>query len=757
MLLLSAFVGIGLNASAQPDNVYVDGYVLENGSGIPIENVTIILQNTWDGTTNTTKTDASGYYNISIYTPSPGGAEFTLTAFHEDYLTGVRNFWLNPGSPQYWEIYLDPALNKNSAVHGKILDALTMTPLPFTGVAALGDNYINTTGANATGYFWMALESNQNYFIQVQRSGYEAQYRSTWLALGENRSFSFLMEPVNCTLKGYVKNPGGPLGFASVRVYRSGNPQPTEFWPRVNMTTGYFELNLSRGVWNIEVNDGMHYSQTQSVLMFNDLTTWQNFTLTKIPTERATVSGYVTYYHNGSGVPYANINAENINATWNGFNNTNETGFYTISVLPGDIRFDAWSNQYGGLQPIITTQDGGNYYLNMTVFDWWSTGWLEGYVRLNGTGEPDSNIIVTIGNGRWEQPTDAFGYYNISVPAAPVEVHAYKNGYKNDIAQANVTAGETTFLDLDLGILDWSCELNGYINNTNGKPLEGAYASFDYDGYGWESSTGSTDYTGFYQKMTPAGDANYFILAEGHEYKTGSVDLPPDQIFWVNETLEPVDDSARIIARFTDIYTGKPLKNVEITFSEMDLQWFSNADTNSNGVVRVDVPSGFVGISFDAWQNGYKDPGISRDPSKMQFLLKPSETRWLNISLFPKEKLSMLRGFVNDTVSNPIPGAVVSVRYRDIIVTNTTDGSGYYELRLPGDQWVEAWVRAPGYMMVQNGISTGRGDQWYDWIMDTSPASIEGPITDSVADLDGDILYDVLYVNVTVNVYQIGD
>jgi hypothetical protein len=200
------------------------------------------------------------------------------------------------------------------------------------------------------------------------------------------------------------------------------------------------------------------------------------------------------------------------------------------------------------------------------------------------------------------------------------------------------------------------------------------------------------------------------------------------------------------------------LKNVEIRFSEMDLQWFASKDTNGNGVVRMDVPAGFVGVSIDAWENGYKNPGISRDPSKMQFLLKPSETRWLNISLFPKEKLSRLRGFVNDTGSNPIPGAVVSVRYGDIILTNTTDGSGYYEIRLPGDQSIVAWVRAPGYMMVQNMMRINfREDRWYDWVLDNSPASIEGPITDSAADLDGDLKYDVLYVNVTVNVYQIGD
>jgi hypothetical protein len=674
MMLISYFIGMDLNARAQADNVYVDGFVLENGSGTIIENATVILQNTWDGTINITKTNSTGYYNVSIYAP-PGGEVFQITAFHEDYLKTEQYLWLNPGNPQNMDLYLDLALNKNSYVHGEIYDAITMTPLPFTGVAALSDIYINTTSSDVSGYYWMALQSDQEYYVQAERDGYEDQIKSDSFEFGVNRTFNFYMEPLNCTLKGYIKNPGGPLGFAFVQVYRLGDPRPTEYYPEVNSTNGYFELNLSRGVWQVQVEEGMHYSQTLSVLMFNGKTTWQNFTLSKLPAESATVQGYVRYYHNGSGVPWANINAQNQNRTWNGFNNSNETGWYEITVLPGEISLDAWSNQYGGKQVSLSTEDGGTYYANLTVIDFWSYGYLEGYVNVSGIGEPDVGISLSYGNWRNDYRTDPLGYYNISVPGGPLEVQAYKDGFKHVMTQVNTTAPDTTVLNMDMEPLDWTCELRGYINDTNGKPIEGAYASFDYDGYGWDSATAVTDYTGFYQRMAPAGIASVFIFADGYEYNTGEVDLPANQIFWYNETLKPVEDKANIICRFTNINNGKPIRNAEIRFSEQDLTWYSTQETDKNGMVKVDVPTGFVGVSFNAWESGYKNPGMFQDPSTMQFLLKPSETKWLNISLFPREKRSILHGYVNDTGSNPIPGATVYVQYGDTIITNITDKS----------------------------------------------------------------------------------
>lgn len=753
IILLSSLVGIGWSALAEEDNVYVDGYVKDSGTGLPIDNAAIILQNPRDGRTNATQTNMTGHYNLSIHSPVSGDV-FVIIAFHEDYLINSTYIWLSPWNNRTnYNISLDPATQKDSHVHGKVWDAVTMNPLPWSEVAAIGDNYINTTGTNATGYYWMKLESNQTYVIQAGKDGYENQRNSGYFNWGDNLTFNFLLEPTNCTLKGYVKNSTAPLGMASVMVYRLDEFSPIEYMPIVNSTAGYFELNLSRGVWQIEVQEDMHFTQTLTVLMFNGQTTWQNFTLAELPSGKAQVQGYVRYYHNGSGVPWCGVSARNLNDSWGYWDGTNSTGWYNFSVITGEITLSAWASGYAPADMTLSAADGEIYFINLTIFDRIENGYLDGYVKVNGTGEEGVDIVVYYGWWQYWEVTDINGYYNITVPGGPLYVQAIKYGFKTAFHQINTTSFQTTRLNITIEPLNWSCELRGYLNNTNDDPIDGAFVFLDYDGFGDRSTAVLTDYTGFYQQMAPAGHSSYYMFADEHEYLSGEVNLPADQMFWLNESLTPVGRNAKIICRFTNIYSGAPLKRMRLTLSEQELIWFEDVETDANGMIRASVPAGFVRIGLNAWDNGFKNPGMYQDPGMLQFRIRPGETRWLNISLFPRMKTALLHGYVNDTGGFPISGAKIFAEYGDTIITDITDSSGYYELSLPGDHSLEAWVRAPGYKTIVERMIVGSKDNiWYDWVLEDSNAWIEGPVTDSVADVDGDSLYDVLYVNVTVNV-----
>jgi hypothetical protein len=714
---------------------------------------------------NVTTTNATGFYNISIFAP-PSGVPFALSAFHEDYLINSTGFDLDENTNKTnVTIYLDPAQNKNSSVRGIIRDAITMAPLSFTGVIAYGNDfmnnpkYINTTNTNATGYYEMILQSNLNYYVQAQRTGYETQSRSAFLSPGTNRVFDFLLEPTNCTLMGYIENSTGSLGSASVLVYRIDQTAPREYRPQVNATNGYFELNLSRGVWQVEVQDPMYFSQTITVLMVNGETTWQNFTLMELPTERATVQGWITYFHNGSGVPNAEVGSGNVNGTWSQRNSSDGAGWYNISVIPGDITLSAGTWGYTSGRSSITTQDGGTYLLNMTVIDFWNQdGYLEGIVRFNGTAEPDVWVTVQYDNWRADAITDGAGYYNVSVPGGPLNVYAVKDGFNLSFAQVDTNASLTITHDIDLELIDWSTEVRGYVNNTNGDPINGGFVSYDYDGPGWQGATAMTDYSGLYQRMVPSGDSDTFTFADYHEYTTGSVSLPSDSLFWNNETLKPVNTNAQIICRITNIINGKPLRNIGFTINEQDLIWRESVETDSNGIFKIDVPSGFVRVSFNARENGYQEPGMYQDSNAMQFKIKPSETRWLNISLFPRQKTSVYQGYVKDTGGVNISIAKVFVRYGDTVISTTANATGFYQIFMPGDTQFASWARAPGYNVnYYQGWILDRMTLWNNWTLEDADAWIEGPITDSVEDLDGDTKYDFLYVNVTVNVGTFGN
>ncbi|MCK5640932.1 MAG: carboxypeptidase regulatory-like domain-containing protein, partial [Gammaproteobacteria bacterium] len=562
-------------------------------------------------------------------------------------------------------------------------------------IAALSGTYINISGADASGYYLMVLQSNLTYTFQVGPSGYESQYKSYYFGWGDNLTVDFLMEPTNCTLSGFVKDTFVPLGSASVRVHRLDDPFPIEYNPRVNASTGYFETNLTRGVWQVEVRENGYYAQTLTVIMENGKTTWQNFTLRSTPTSMATVQGYIRYYNNGSGVPFEAASADNANGTWNTYNFTDATGWYSLSVIPGDITISAWASGYDSEGTQISVAGGVTYWLNHTISEPVENSFIDGYVTLNGTGKPGVRVVAAYSWRSYEDMTDPSGYYNISVIAAPLEVQAIKDGYTTAFHQVDTISSQTMRLNMTIETLDWSTEIRGYINNETGGAVENAYVSFDYDGWGDASVTTAPDYTGLYQRMAPSGNATYFIVPNDHEYKQGDITFPPDQLYWFSKTLTTVKEEARIICRLTDIYTGKPLKHMGLSIRKLDLDWWKDVETDTKGNVKTDVPSGFVQVNFDASSNGYQNTGTYQDPSMMQFLIKPGETRWLNISLFPRKFSSVIHGIVNDTLDNPIPGATVYVRYGDTIATNITDGTGYYEVSLPGDHPVEIWARTP--------------------------------------------------------------
>ncbi|UCE74089.1 MAG: carboxypeptidase regulatory-like domain-containing protein [Methanomassiliicoccales archaeon] len=750
IFLISSLYGISLSAKAQSENVFVDGYAIVNGTGIPIDNATILLEHPEGYPFNSTKTDLTGYYNMSIYTE---GNLFKITAFHDDYLVNSTYIWLSPWNNRTVEINLEPATEKGSWVNGRILDAVSMTPIPQLGVAAINKDYINTTSTNSTGHYLMKLQSNLSYLILVENDDYMKEYVNTDLKWGDNLTFDFLLEPINCTLKGNVKNASGPLGSAEVRVYRPTEYGSTEYWPEVNPLTGYFELNLSRGVWQVEVHENDHFIQALTVLMFNNLTTWQNFTLLPLPSETATVQGYVKYYDNGSVVPWAGIWVSNLNGSWYHHNNTDATGWYSVSVIPGELMISpGWIPDYWGIETTLSVENQEIYFLNLTVYDPKENCYLDGYVKVNGTGEPGVQVYCILGWNSYNRETDPAGYYNFTVPAAPFEVQAIKEGYTTAFSQVNTTAFQTTRLNLTIESLNRTMEVRGFVNDTSGLPIENAYVILDFDGWGNQESPVTTDYTGFYQCMVPPGNSSYYIIAEGYEYAMGEVYPSSEQVFWLNETLSPINADANIICRLTEIYSGKPIKHVGLRLSEQDLQWYDEVETNDNGVFKATVPSGIISLNFDATRNGFKYPG------RLQFLVKPGETRWLNISLYPLEKTALLYGYVNDTGNSPISNATVYAMHGDTIVTYTTNTTGYYELFLPGDHELDAWVRAPHYKIEYYWEWVGSGEAiHHDWVLEDSNAWIEKPITDSVSDLDGDLLYDFLYVHVPVNVSTPGN
>ncbi len=756
LMLFSAFASV--NVKATGENVFVDGYITEYGTGTPIAGATVLLQGL-SGSENWTISAPSGYYNLSLAVPSLGDT-YTVTVFHNDYLTNSTSVFLSPWNNQTVNLTLSPATQKNTSVYGNIIDAVSMLPIPSQWISALGEDYINNTVSNATGAYWMELQSSENYTLVIDRAGYMRATYSFYAVSGDNISHDFLLEPSNCTLSGYLKNFTTTPENGTVRVYRLAETGGIEYEyrPVVNQSTGYFSLNLSRGIWQVEASAEGYFPQTLTALLFNGGTTWQNFTLAAAPPGRAAVEGYVIYYDNGTGVPSAMVYAENSNGTWSNVSFTNESGWYKMDVIPGSkLSLTSYFTGYMAESQTLTPTADNTYFLNISMSSRIANTYMEGTVFDNGTGEPNVTVSARFGWQTYSGTTDSSGYYNISVPAASLDVSALKDGFKRWEGAVNTSSSLATYLDIDIYPLDWTAELRGYLtDNSSAAPLNFAFMNIDY---GSEDGGRSafTDYTGLFQMIAPAGNASYFAFMPDYEYITGGSYMREDNISWINSTMDPIPHDG--VARFhlTDIYTGAPLAHVVVCIKKEGLNSMISAETNESGWVTFSLPVGIFGLSFDAASNGFIDAGTERDRDTMPFLLEAGETGWFNLSFYPSNHMVRVHGYVNGTTGTNISGASVSMAYGSSVRTVPSNSSGYYELLVPSVTDVMAEVRAGGYTVSSRGFRTAYSDMWMNFTLKDAGAWIEGPLTDSVADLDLDSLFDILYVNLTVNASAAGN
>ena len=121
----------------------------------------------------------------------------------------------------------------------------------------------------------------------------------------------------------------------------------------------------------------------------------------------------------------------------------------------------------------------GDERFNGKVIEAFGTGYEAGE-PLNGTvtdgnGNPAANVTVTATNTstntlEGSATTDSSGSYSLSVPAGDYDIEAGSSGYKNETKTKTVPSGGLT-ANFTLRFLG---DVNGYVVDQNGNPVEGA-------------------------------------------------------------------------------------------------------------------------------------------------------------------------------------------------------------------------------------------------------------------------------------------
>jgi hypothetical protein len=736
-------------------NAWVKGYVLDSGTGTPIANASVYLDYFGEDY-NSTITNGTGYFWLGADTPFSRG--YTLTAFHPGYFQNSITITLDIGVNATNNITIDPATARNCGVYGRVRDGLSGANISGESVVALSGTYVNGTTTGPGGGYWMKLIANESYVVEVTRTGYETARKYIDPRPGQNLSVPFWLEPVNCTVRGIVYGSGGsPLTSAYVTIFR-----PRE---RANAGdivsqegqvdgTGAFSFNVSRGVWHVSVQDSNngHYTNTLSVIAANGRTTWQNFTMAVLPPSSAVVGGYITYFTNGTPAEGAMMTCGNQNNTWvNASAAADSFGYYYVYAIPGKVNFAGRADGYTSNMTTFDIAPGGSYWLNVTLSPSGSTGYIEGYVLEGATPLNGAHVATSYGGWRADAWTDNLGHYVLDAIPAPLDIRfTYGNLASSTVSLAGPESG-TAWVNATLSALDWSGELRGIVKDNFNVSIEKATVYLGDEG-SWSTGIHS-DYTGLYQRGVPSNNASCMMFAAGYEYVSASYAPSAGDVTWANATLKRVSLTSTLRIRLTAPRWGA-VERAHLTLSAADKQWWLDAETDSSGESVVAVPPGKVLLSFDAWANGFVDIG------QMAWQVAPSKTRWLNITLFPRDLNSWASGHIQNATGD-VSGAFVFLRFGDTYYNDITGPLGLYNVSVPSDATYSAVVSANGHR-----IETWPGStivQWSvasrDLTLQGSPAWLVGLVQTWFRDTDAvpDGKYDSLQVNLTVDVAVAGE
>ena len=412
-------------------DVTVKGYVkYEDGSPAPGGHVLgVSMDPTGDDMpvyANVTVPEADGYFEVNIIESDGGGGAVAFDYpgypmgenITESAVTSGETHWLNI-------TLMDTSSMDDAMVHGQVTDA--GTGLPIEGVLvsvdiwseALSEDYSNYTFTDSSGFYEMNVTSGEAD-IWMMKGGYTmAMFQGEWIGSGTDRQIDAALRELNCVVRGNVTDlkSGLPIDFARVVLMDSDD--------NMAMTTtdssGSYELDAFDGsdMWLVAQADGYSQDYTFVTLSPSD-EVWYDFGLLPVS---SWIEGVVKDAITGLAIEGAWVSANS--DAYSQDDNTNETGYYNISVVPGDYTLRANAMDYREQTVDVTVPDEATVVQNISMVRWdvEETCLVSGTVTDSVSTDPIVNARVRVAfadlsyqNMTW---TDGSGAYAIHV--APLD------------------------------------------------------------------------------------------------------------------------------------------------------------------------------------------------------------------------------------------------------------------------------------------------------------------------------------------------
>ncbi|MBC8175978.1 MAG: carboxypeptidase regulatory-like domain-containing protein, partial [Deltaproteobacteria bacterium] len=505
-----------------------------------------------------TGTDSRGDYKI---TGAKAGTRLVISQ-----KTGFENYFssteVKAGETVFDDIAMTP-IPTTGTVKGIVTDKDTGSPVGDARVS-IGSTEVRT---DSNGHFDLNGISAGTQQIHAQKTGYESYSASLEVKAGETVFHDITMtpKPTTGTVRGSVtnKDTGDPIENALVSI---GSTQT------YTDSDGAYQLTgIASGTQTVTASHSGYENYSGSVEAVAGETVFNDFSMTLKPTT-GTVMGRVTDKDTGSGLEDAVVYISSKKTQ------TDSRGDYEITGAKAGTRLEI-SLKTGFENYFASTEvKAGEIVIDdIAMTPKPATGSVKGIVTDKDTGGPAGNAFVSIGSV--ETRTDANGQYElVGIGEGTHEIDAQKAGYQNYNSTVNVTAGLTTFHDIQMVPEPTTGTVEGIVTDqTTGSALEGVRMLIG-------STEIITKSDGHY-RLTGLDEGAHNILAEKSGYnnysETVTVDAGNVTIHDIHMVPEPKHGAVQ--GHVTNASTGDPVRGVTIRITGTSTE----TETDENGFYLI--------------------------------------------------------------------------------------------------------------------------------------------------------------------------
>ena len=739
-------VDLTMTAIVEPKDVTIKGFVEDEfGSPVTEGNVLAIAADPSGMPVycNITQPDVAGYFELMVIASPYGGGAIILDLPGYNMMSNESSDPIESGMAYWFNLTLAaPSYSDDCRVSGTVTDGYG-TPLEFVLVSIrtwneyMSDGYSNYTSTDSLGHYDLNF-TNGSVEIAFAKGGYTNYVKQFPADAGTDMTLDVGLYQVTGEMHGNVTDLSTGLGIPDAQVmqmYRiEYSPDNWAAWYNMGYTdgSGYYEIP----VWpsdgpNSMVGaqaDGYSRNWTQMNVSGSGIL-WMDFGLWPLT---AWLEGHVTDYMTGSPIENAWVWAQS--DIYSDGTNTDPSGYYNISLVPGEYTVNVNAMDYRNEQTTVDVPDGMTAVQDFEL--WPLTAWLEGHVTDYFTGSPIENAWVWAESGIYSdgRNTDASGYYNISLVQGEYTVNVNAMDYRNEQTTVDVPDGMTTVQDFAL--LPWnlpdSTRLYGWVNTTETMdPVAGAEIRVALEIDLNDQNMTMSNETGYYEIMVPSVPLAYRVTATDHALGYGWVDTTGLSELRMDVLLDPDIWSPNVT------YSQTPTENITWTNPSMISAEVEESNLNSILLFQFmycgasgDWDQFYIvdgaSTSFDPWNPGGDLPySVVGDiytidtswnaSAAAGWLANGTDQAYLGayeVLMYGTDPYNVLRGYYsNSTLTMPQSGSAFFDPSTDAFAMFVFDDQGSYGVAYPDDA---TGVLSPGITRIDVDRTNPTSWMWYN-------------------------------------------